>query len=71
MKARGQARLHRTAVSPCMSGARVAALATPGEVVVSRTVRDLVVGSEIEFTERGEHVLKGVPGTWQVFTVHA
>ena len=51
-------------------GARVAALATPGEVVVSRTVHDLVAGSEIEFSDRGEHVLKGVPGTWEVFTVH-
>jgi class 3 adenylate cyclase len=51
-------------------GARVAALAMPGEVVVSRTVHDLVAGSEIEFSDRGEHVLKGVPGTWEVFTVH-
>ena len=47
--------------------ARVAATAGPGEVVVSRTVRDLVVGSEIEFTDRGEHQLKGVPGTWRLF----
>ena len=52
-------------------GARVAALETPGEVIVSRTVRDLVAGSEIEFTDRGEYILKGVPGSWQLFTVNA
>lgn len=50
-------------------GARVAALATPGEVLVSRTVVDLVAGSQIQFTDRGEHELKGVSGTWQMFTV--
>jgi class 3 adenylate cyclase len=48
-------------------GARVAALAGPGEVLVSSTVRDLVVGSELSFQERGRHELKGVPGVWQVF----
>jgi class 3 adenylate cyclase len=47
--------------------ARVVQLAAPGEVLVSRTVRDLVVGSGIEFRERGEHELKGVPGSWQLF----
>jgi len=50
-------------------GARISAVAKPGEVVVSRTVRDLVAGSGIEFEDRGEHVLKGVPGMWQLFTV--
>jgi pimeloyl-ACP methyl ester carboxylesterase len=45
-------------------GARVAALAEPGEVLVTTTVRDLVAGSGIEFVERGTHELKGVPGTW-------
>ena len=45
------------------------ALAEPGEVLVSRTVRDLVAGSGIEFVDRGEHALKGVPGTWQLFAV--
>jgi pimeloyl-ACP methyl ester carboxylesterase len=50
-------------------GARVAANAGPGEVLVSRTVRDLVVGSGLEFSERGEHELKGVPGTWQLYSV--
>jgi class 3 adenylate cyclase len=47
--------------------ARVGALAAPGEVLVSGTVRDLVVGSGIEFKERGEHELKGVPGSWKLF----
>jgi class 3 adenylate cyclase len=49
--------------------ARVGALATPGEVLVSGTVKDLVVGSGIEFDDRGEHDLKGVPGSWKVFAV--
>jgi class 3 adenylate cyclase len=49
------------------TGARVAALAGPGEVLVSSTVRDLVAGSGISFEERGEHELKGVPGTWRVY----
>jgi class 3 adenylate cyclase len=48
---------------------RVSALAAPGEVMVSSTVKDLVVGSSIEFAQRGEHQLKGVPGTWQLFAV--
>jgi class 3 adenylate cyclase len=50
-------------------GARVAALAGPGDVLVSSTVKDLVVGSGIEFSERGEQVLKGVPGAWRLFAV--
>lgn len=50
-------------------GARVAALAAGGEVLVSRTVTDLVAGSGIEFEDRGEHELKGVPGTWKLFAV--
>ena len=49
--------------------ARVGALASPGEVLVSGTVKDLVVGSGIEFGERGEHELKGVPGSWKLFAV--
>jgi class 3 adenylate cyclase len=49
--------------------ARVAALASPGDVLVSGTVKDLVVGSGIEFKERGEHELKGVPGSWKLFAV--
>jgi class 3 adenylate cyclase len=47
--------------------ARVAALAGAREVLVSGTVKDLVVGSGVEFGERGEHSLKGVPGTWKLF----
>jgi class 3 adenylate cyclase len=50
-------------------GARIAALAGPGEVLTSTTVRDLVVGSGIEFADRGTHVLKGVPGEWRVQVV--
>jgi class 3 adenylate cyclase len=49
--------------------ARVGALAGPGEIVVSGTVKDLVMGSGIEFVERGEYELKGVPGTWKLFAV--
>jgi pimeloyl-ACP methyl ester carboxylesterase len=51
------------------TGARVAALAQPGEVLVSRTVKDLVAGSGIAFADRGVHELKGVPGEWQLFAV--
>jgi class 3 adenylate cyclase len=47
--------------------ARVGSIAGPGEVLVSRTVVDLVAGSGIEFHDRGEHDLKGVPGTWRLF----
>jgi class 3 adenylate cyclase len=50
-------------------GARVAAVADAGEVLVSRTVTDLVAGSGIEFADRGIHQLKGVPGDWQLFAV--
>jgi class 3 adenylate cyclase len=50
-------------------GARVAAEAEPGEVLVSGAVRDLVVGSGIEFEDRGIHELKGVPGSWNLLAV--
>ncbi len=50
-------------------GQRVSATATSGEVLVSSTVKDLVAGSNIEFIDRGEHVLKGVPGSWRLFAV--
>ncbi|MDX6670435.1 MAG: hypothetical protein QOI91_798 [Solirubrobacteraceae bacterium] len=49
--------------------ARVSSLAGPGEVLVSRTVRDLVAGSGIEFDDRGTHTLKGVPDEWQLLAV--
>ena len=50
-------------------GARISALADAGEVLVSSTVKDIVVGSGIEFRDRGEHDLKGVPGEWRVYEV--
>ncbi len=50
-------------------GARIADLAEPSQVLVSGTVRDLVVGSNIEFRYRGEEALQGVPGEWRLFTV--
>jgi class 3 adenylate cyclase len=50
-------------------GARVSALAGPGEVVVSSTLRDPVIGSGLEFEPRGTHQLKGVPGEWNLFAV--
>ena len=50
-------------------GARIAAEAKAGEVLVSSTVKDLVAGSGIEFEDRGEHELKGVPGSWKLFAV--
>jgi len=50
-------------------GARVAALADAGDVLVSRTVVDLVAGSGLEFADRGAHQLKGVPGEWQLYAV--
>jgi class 3 adenylate cyclase len=50
-------------------GARAAALARPGEVLVTSTVKDLVAGSGITFEDRGEHTLKGVPGEWRIFLV--
>jgi class 3 adenylate cyclase len=50
-------------------GARVAAAARPGEVLVSSTVRDLVAGAGLEFTDRGVRELKGVPGEWRLYAV--
>ena len=52
-------------------GARVGALAEPGEVLVSSTVKDLVVGSGMSFEDRGEHELKGVPDRWRLWAVKA
>jgi len=51
------------------TGARVAALALPGEVLVSSTVKDLVAGSGLVFEDRGAHTLKGIPGRWQLYAV--
>ena len=50
-------------------GARVSALAGPNDVLVSSTLRDLVIGSGLEFDDRGTHELKGVPGEWHLFAV--
>jgi class 3 adenylate cyclase len=50
-------------------GARVSALAGPNDVLVSSTLRDLVIGSGIDFEDRGAHELKGVPGEWRLFAV--
>jgi len=50
-------------------GARVAAFAGPSEVLVTRTVTDLVAGSGLNFTGRGEHELKGLPGSWPLYAV--
>ena len=50
-------------------GARVNGLAGPNDVLVSSTLRDLVIGSGLEFEERGAHQLEGVPGDWRLFAV--
>jgi class 3 adenylate cyclase len=50
-------------------GARVSALAGANDVLVSSTLRDLVIGSGLEFEERGACELKGVPGEWHLFAV--
>jgi class 3 adenylate cyclase/pimeloyl-ACP methyl ester carboxylesterase len=50
-------------------GARVSALAGPNDVLVSSTLRDLVIGSGLEFEDRGDHTLKGVPGEWRISAV--
>jgi class 3 adenylate cyclase/pimeloyl-ACP methyl ester carboxylesterase len=50
-------------------GARVGALAQAGEIAVSSTVKELVVGSDMQFTDRGEHELKGIPGSWHIYTL--
>jgi class 3 adenylate cyclase len=47
----------------------VASAAAPGEVLVSRTVKDLVAGSGLEFDDRGSHELKGIAGEWELFAV--
>jgi class 3 adenylate cyclase len=48
-------------------GARVAASGGAGDIVVSNTVKDLLAGSGLHFTDRGEHELKGVPGSWRLY----
>jgi class 3 adenylate cyclase len=65
----GECELHESKVAgiAVSVGARVAGLATPGEVLVTATVRDLVAGSGIEFEGRDERELKGVPGKWRLY----
>jgi class 3 adenylate cyclase len=53
------------------TAARICSAAQPGEIWASRTVTDLVAGSGIEFEDRGEYQLKGVPGSWQLFAVRS
>ena len=48
---------------------RVMAEAADGEVLVSRTVRDLTIGADLDYVDHGEHTLKGVPGLWPLFAV--
>jgi class 3 adenylate cyclase len=50
-------------------GSRVAASGSPGDLLVSSTVKDLVSGSGIGFADRGEHALKGIPERWRLFAV--
>lgn len=50
---------------------RISGRAEPGEILVSRTVRDLAIGAPIQFAERGTHTLRGVPEAWQLYAVDA
>jgi class 3 adenylate cyclase len=52
-------------------GARIGALAEPGEVLVSSTVKDLVIGSELRFHDRGTHRLRGVPNSWYLYALRS
>jgi class 3 adenylate cyclase len=60
---------HRVGGIAVHIAARVTAIAAPGEILVSSTVKDLVAGSRVEFSDRGVHDLKGVPGGWRLFAV--
>lgn len=62
---------HRVGGIAVHIAARVTAVAAPGEILVSSTVKDLVAGSGAEFSDRGVHELKGVPGAWRLFAVEA
>ena len=67
----GECELHEGKVAglAVVIGARVAAAARGGEVLVSQTVKDLVAGAGLDFEERGLHELKGVPGEWRLYAV--
>jgi class 3 adenylate cyclase len=62
---------HRVGGIAVHIAARVTAIAPPGEILVSSTVKDLVAGSGVEFSDRGVHDLKGVPGAWRLFAVES
>jgi class 3 adenylate cyclase len=62
---------HKVGGIAVVVGARVMSKAGPAEVLVSRTVKDLVAGSGIKFEERGMHELKGVPGDWMLYAAGA
>ena len=49
--------------------ARIQGLASPGDILVSSTVKDIVVGSDTRFEDRGQHSLKGMPGEWRLFSL--
>jgi class 3 adenylate cyclase len=67
----GECELHEGKVAglAVVIGARVAALAAAGEVLVSQTVKDLVGGAGLDFQDRGSRELKGVPGEWRLYAV--
>jgi class 3 adenylate cyclase/pimeloyl-ACP methyl ester carboxylesterase len=69
----GECEVHEAKVAgmAVVIAARVSALAAPGEVLVSQTVKDLVAGAGLSFAERGEHELKGVPGAWRLYAASA
>ena len=56
--------------SGCTSVARAARSPGPGEVLVTSTVKDLVIGSELEFDDRGPYTFKGVPGDWHLWAAN-
>ena len=60
---------HRVGGIAVHIAARVTAIAVPGEILVSSTVKDLVTGSSLEFRDRGLHELKGLPGAWRLFSL--
>jgi len=67
----GECEVHEDKVAglAVVIGARVSAAAGAGEVLVSQTVKDLVAGAGLEFDDRGERELKGVPGTWRLYSL--
>ena len=67
----GECEVHESKMSgiAVATGARIASVAEPGEVLVSSTVKDLVAGSDLRFVDRGDHQLKGIPETWHLFSL--